>query len=443
MSLRRIAGFVVLLAACAGPPEPDAGIGDAGHDGGADAGSDAGRDAAVADAGGDAGADAGPRDGGPDDPSWVRLPGLPDECPIERALHPERIWDVSWLPCTDAAGEEIPGCTKTPTRSGFSGAWNDDGEVWLRMIGGDALGEGRIVGIGHVDGRVVAAWREPQRSVDDSSIFCSVTARAVGGGRAAFVAQFADWNDMTQSRAWLYVGTPNTIGSTTDPVHEFPATFVPRDRTIVELWISAELLALQVSPDGSLYSYREGEWATLTGRGTVEGLPRGTVIVGDQLVWEAWLSLDQIRLAHAPWGSPAAVFYDPRPLTLYGFGSDGVDLAWFENRSRGDGTFDRQEIWTAPFRRDLDALEPRRVVEVDLYATRPAVGGGWLAMRRIDGGLQRVEVFSLRDGSRRTFVPPGGYVLDEPYYAREREIMFRGAGTQAIRFDPTLLAADP
>lgn len=443
MSLRR-AIIVAILSACAGPPVPDAGIGDAGHDGGADAGYDAGRDAAVADAGADASADAGPRDGGPDDPGWVRLPGLPDECPIERALYPERIWAVSWVPCTDPAGEEIPGCTTTPTRSsGFTGAWNDDGEIWLQMIGGDALGEGRIVGIGHVDGRIVAAWREPRVTPDDG-ILCRVTARAVGGGRAAFVAQFSDLVDETRSRAWLYVATPDSIGIDTSPVHEFPASFVPRDRMIVELWISAELIALQASPDGSLYSYRDGEWATLTGRGTVEGLPQNVELVGDHLLWEAWRGLDDVRLVHARRGEAASVWRDIGPSDTKGFGSDGVDIGWFDAHDRQpDGTYLRTELWTAPYRRDLENVEPRLARVVDERCNAPAIGGGWAACRRINDGPQRVEVFSLRDGSRRTFVPPGGYVLDDPYYSREREVMFRGAGTEAIRFDPTLLTVDP
>lgn len=446
MPLRMVTSLVAVLTACAGAGVPDAGSPDASVDGGpGDAGHDAGRDGGATDGGSDAGADAEPWDGGPDDPSWVRLPGLPEECPIERAEYPERIWSIRWVPCTNAAGDEIPGCTTTPTRSsGFTGAWNDEGEVWLRMIGGDALGEGRIVGIGNVDGRVVAAWREPPRSLDDPSIFCLVTARAVGGGRAAFVAQFANSNDMSESRAWLYMGTPDSIGSTTDPVHEFPASFVPRDRTIIDLWISEELLALQASPDGSLYSYRDGEWATLTGRGTVEGLPQNVDLVGDHLLWEAWRGVDDVRLVHARWGEAASVWRDIGPSDTKGSGTDGLDIGWFDAHDRqSDGSYGRTELWTAPYRRDLENVEPRLVRVVDERCNEAAVGGGWIACRRISGGPQRVEVYSLRDGSRRTFVAPGGTVLEDPYYARERDIMFPGAGTEAVRFDPTLLPVDP
>ncbi|MBX3268630.1 MAG: hypothetical protein KF729_00120 [Sandaracinaceae bacterium] len=352
---------------------------------------------------------------------------------------------VEWVACTDAVGTEVPGCSASRRRDlGISSAWVDGDDVWLDMLRGSAL-VGRVVGIARDDGTIVAAWREPPLEGDDPSVYCAVTAKTVGGGRAAFVVHYSNWRESSRSRIWLYVGTPETIGETPEWVHEFPASFVSRDRTIHDLWISAELLALQASPDGSLYTYRDGEWTTLTGRGTVEGLPRGTVVVGDHLLWEAWLSLERLRLVHAHWGSPATVYYDPMPRTLYGFGTDGVDLAWFENDGpRGDGSFERSEIWAAPYRRDLASMEaPRRVARVDLHSTRPAVGGGWIAWRRITEGPQRVEVFSLRDGSRRTFVPPGGYVIDEPYYARARDIMFRGAGTEAIRFDPTLLPPDP
>ncbi|MBX3268629.1 MAG: hypothetical protein KF729_00115 [Sandaracinaceae bacterium] len=354
------------------------------------------------------------------------------------------MWQIRWVPCVDAAGEEIPGCTTTPTRAtGIIGAWPDGDDVWLRMIGGDALAVGgRIVGIGHVDGRVTAAWREPMVSTEPGSVHCLVSARAVGGGRATFVVQSSNWADMTRSRAWLYVGTPETIGETTEWVHEFPASFVSRDRLIVGLWISAELIALQASPDGSLYSYRDGEWATLTGRGTVEGLPRGTVIIGDHLLWEAWRSVNDVRLVHARWSEPAALWRDIAPSDTKGFGTDGIDMAWFDVHNRQpDDTYARTELWTAQYRRDIEDVEPRMVRVVDVRSNRPAVGGGWVARR--SGDPQRVEVFSLLDGSRRTFVPPRGYVTEEPYYARERDIMIAGAGTEAIRFDPTLLPPDP
>ncbi len=432
-----------LVLACSAPSGVDAGPADAGHDAGAtDAGWDGGRsDGGLADAGFDAGVDAGPVDGGPDDPGWVRLPGLPDECAIERAEHPERIWNVVWEACETPDGSPVPGCVATPiTTIAITGAWRDGDQVWLDLIGGNSLGEGRIVGLGPVDGLAVAAWREP-RYVEDDGIVCAVSAHVAGGGRAAFVVSLTDFNDASRSQGWLYVDTLVSIGGATEAVHVFPAGFMPSGRQVVELWITSELLALQTSPDGTLYTYREGEWDTLTGRGTVEGLPQNVALVGDQLLWEAWRGLDDVRLVQARWGEPSAVWRDVSPSDTKGFGTDGVDLAWFDNHDRReDGSYARTELWTAPYRRDLEAAEPRLVTVVDERSNAPAVGGGWLARRRLDP--QRVEIFSLRDGTRRTFVAPGGYVVEEPYYASERDIMFRGAGAQTVRFDPTVLPID-
>ncbi len=447
MPLREVAARLLvcacLVCACSSPPSrvdagrdasPDA---EAGRDGGRDAGPDAGRDAGTQDAGRDAGPDAGPRDGGPGDPGWVALPGLPAECRIERATYPERLWDLTWAPCTDDAGAVVSGCqVGRGAITGIVGAWHQSGQTWLRMLGG-SFAVGRIVAIAPVDGPIVAAWREPPRL--DDGIYCAVTAVAVGGGRAAFAAQFSDFVDMTRSRAWLYVATPDTIGATTEPVWEFPAAFVPRDVTIVHLWITSELLALQTSPGGTLYTYRDGEWQTLTGWGTVPGIPQGVHLVGDHLLWEAWQGVDDVRLVHARWGEAASLWRDVSPGATKGFGTDGVDLAWFENFDRQpDGTYARTELWTAPYRRDIELATPRIVRTMDQRSNRPAVGGGWVARRRLDP--QRVEVFSLRDGARRTFIAPGGLVLEDPYYASEREIMFPGRGT--IRFDPSILPVD-
>lgn len=435
--------LATLVVGCAAPAGVDGGPVDAGHDAGAvDAGWDGGRvDAGSRDAGFDAGLDAGPRDGGPDDPGWVRLPGLPDDCAIERAEHPERIWTMEWQPCSTPDGLVVPGCVATPpTGANITDAHHDGADVWLELLASDSARGGRVVGLGPVDGPAWAAWREPA-FVDDDGIVCLVSAHRAAGGRAAFVASLSDFNDESRSRAWLYLDTAAAIGRATEPVHVFPAGFLSGGRQVAELWISSDLLALQTSPDGTLYTYRDGEWDTLTGRGTVEGLPQNVALIGDHLLWEAWRGLDDVRLVHARWGEASALWRDVTPGVTKSFGTDGLDLAWMEGYDRReDGSYARLELWTAPFA-DLAAIEPRFVRAMELRVGA-AVGGGWYAMRRITEGPQRVEVFSLRDGTRRTFVAPGGSVVEEPYYASERDIMFRGGGAQSIRFDPTLLPID-
>ena len=70
----------------------------------------------------------------------------------------------------------------------------------------------------------------------------------------------------SRSRIWMYVGTPETIGAAEEPVWVFPSGFVSRGRTIHDLWISDRMIAIQASPDGTLYTYRAGEWDTHSAR---------------------------------------------------------------------------------------------------------------------------------------------------------------------------------
>lgn len=440
VSLGRVTLALCLLGGCAGAPDADGGA-DAGRDAGFDAGRDAGRDSGT-DAGWDAGRDAGPRDGGPDDPGWVRLPGLPDECPIERAAYPERLWDVVWDPCTDRAGEVVPGCL-TERRGGVTGvigAWHDDSGTWIETIGGDAAGPGRILTIAPVDGPILAAWHEPQ-VVIDSDFYCRVTVVAVGGGRAAFAAQLSDRIDGSLSGIWLYLSTPELIGRAETPVWEFPSGFVSGHRSLTRMWLSADLLALQASPDGTLYTFRDGEWQTLTGGTSVPGIPQNVALVGDHTLWEAWRDLDDVVLVHAPWGASSATWRDLSPDDTKGFATDGVDLAWMELHDRQpDGSYTRREVWTAPYRPDLENIEARMVRSLSSRRTRGVVGGGWYASQ---ASVSTVEVVSLRDGSIRTFTAPGGSVTGAPFYASEDEIMFPGVGVDAIRFDPRLVPPDP
>lgn len=450
MSVARAALVLCLAGGCAGAHEADAGSDagvdagfDAGQDAGRDAGHDAGRDAGM-DAGApprrDAGSDAGRGDGG--SAGWVRLPGLPPECPIERATHPERLWDVVWDPCTDDAGEVVPGCL-TERRGGVTGvigAWHDEAGTYLRMIGGDAAAGGRILGIAPVDGPMLAAWHEPQVIID-GDFYCRISAIAVGGGRAAFAAQLSDRIDGSRSRIWLYVGMPETIGSVETPTWEFPTEFILGNRSLTRMWISADLLAVQASPDGTLYTYRDGEWQTLTGRDTVPGIPQNVALVGDHTLWEAWRGLDDVRLVHAPWGVGSAVWRDITPGDTKGFATDGVDLAWMELHDRQpDGRYARREVWTAPYRADLENVEARMLRTLSGRRTEAVVGGGWYAAQ---ASHSVVEVVSLRDGSLRTFTAPGGRVTDAPFYASEDEIMFPGLGLDAIRFDPNLVPVEP
>jgi len=322
---------------------------------------------------------------------------------------------------------------------GVIGAWRDGGQTWLYMLHG-TFAEGRVQGIAAIDGPVVAAWREPP-VLSDGETFCALTRVAVGGGRASFIAEFSDGTDPSRSRGWLYVAPRDQIGHDIEPVWVFPSGFWIGNRTTAHLLLSSELLAIQMSPDGSLYTFRSGAWNTLTGRDTVSQLPQNVHVVGDQVFWEAWNGLDDVKLAQARWNEPASIWRDASPGATKGSGTDGVDLAWTQDYDRQpDGTYGRVELWTVPYQRDIENAQPRaRMLRLlDVRSNEVAVGGGWWARRQLHP--QRVEVFSLADGSRRTFVSPTGYVIQAPFVASAHEILYDGIGT--VRFDPTLLPVD-
>jgi hypothetical protein len=87
-----------------GAQQPDAGS-DAGSEAGIHAGQDAGlEDAGVSERTPEAGptVDGGARsDAGADPVGWTPLPGLPEGCVVERAEHPELLFNPEWVPCGD------------------------------------------------------------------------------------------------------------------------------------------------------------------------------------------------------------------------------------------------------------------------------------------------------------------------------------------------------
>ena len=371
--------------------------------------------------------------------AWIALPKLPPNCAVERAIHPDVLLDQRWGPCSDATGALIEGCLINQSRGqlGIVGAWHEHGQTWLRMLGG-SLSKGRMLGIAALDGPVLTALREPLQEPNGSQA-CLVSAVAVGGGRAAFIVQFSDWQNPARSQAWLYITSLGQIDKAGEPTYVFPADFVHRGRTITRLWISSELVALQTSPDGTLYRYQNGALKVLNDL-TAPGLPQNVNLIDDHILWEAWQGTDNVRLVHAHSGQPASVWPNLSSGETKSFNTDGADLAWLQCHDRNpDGSYQRLELWTAAYQENLERFKPRYLRRISVRNSA-AVGGGWYTMRRTSDGPQRVEVYSLRDGTRRTFIPPGGQVLDTPFYAGNREIMF--TGQSVIRFDPNLLHVD-
>ena len=112
--------------------------------------------------------DASPTDGGQDagslDPEWIRMPGLPEFCTLERAVHPERLSHPMWEDCGPGCEWLVPHPTHVRTPQRASG--HHDGEkgyAWVHAypIAYDAYNRRYSTWIMDSDGNVLAAWRRP------------------------------------------------------------------------------------------------------------------------------------------------------------------------------------------------------------------------------------------------------------------------------------------
>lgn len=205
---------LTLLAAaaigCSSPPVAEDAGRDAGPDAGRDAGTDAGRDAGRAeprDSGVDAGSDGGDDAGGPRT-AWERLPGMPDECPVKRAVNPELLYQPRWEPCP----EQPDGCLRQVHvwDSFFTDVgWHDGTEGYVYMgVGGASM----IVGL---ETGTTAAWSAPSA---DLGMFCSVDAVGIGDGYGAMYAVYFNDRNRDLSLHQVYHAPLTEIGRVTEPV---------------------------------------------------------------------------------------------------------------------------------------------------------------------------------------------------------------------------------
>ena len=98
-------------------------------------------------------------------------------------------------------------------------------------------------------------------------------------------------------------------------------------------------------------------------------------------------------------------------------------------------TYRALDLWTSPVSATTAGLEPR-VVRPFPGLRSGALGGHWYATL---GDGRTMDVYDLRDGSRRNWDPPeGGNVTDRPLYATSSEILVTTT-IGAFRIDPNAL----
>jgi hypothetical protein len=415
MLLRRLLlALIASVAACSQSGLRDGGQ-DAGRDGGVDAGRDAGRDAGARDAAPEAGTD-GSTD--PWDPGWVRLPGFPDECGIERAEHPERVVrPFPWEPCP----EQPVGCSRAitgwlPTDLG----WHDD-----------ATGRGYVVTYGDglqivdLDRGGIAAWRAPPE-LDGDPWVCSVHRVGIGDGYGGVYFNFHHYGDEDRSVDQVYHAPLDDIGSTTEPIAVIAPGLIS---TPQHLAVTRRLVLAELQPVATVVAFAPDRWGAIWSD-AVSGIPQEVRGVGDFAFWLDYGGVP--RIAYGSLDRPAAWLRDIAPGRIRVFDTDGVDLAWVEIRDSPPSL----ELWTAPVVFDAADLRPRRVRDVQ-GIQQNGMGGGWFVLMKRDP--ERLEIIELATGRTKTWLAPPGYTVtttgSRPNYVTATEIVF-DSGFYWVRLDP-------
>lgn len=416
---------LALLATCSPPSTPP--------DGEADASLDASRAADAHDARPDTSALDAQQDTSVDDADaaspfgWTHLGGVPDQCDLRVALHPELTEPFVWADCG-------PGCEYLPHGSGVvRGLANDDGRTFYDSL--EWVDGHDVRALFDHDGTCIGVWT----AYDDllPGRLCGIDAIAVGGGRAAVAGHAWIQGHPELSTSLIWVAAIEDVGHTVEPSIRFGADVgnLPQ-----RLWVSATHVVVQTS----LGLTRMSDGSTLGPPVFVtadDGPAQDGFLYADQFSFEAWQP-DRVRLALATYGSsPAEILRAADPGDVRGFGSDGRDMAWLQGYDYDVSLgYARMELWTAPYPTSTAAFTPRFVREIPSILNRAAVGGGWYVKQAIGGGF---DAWSLADGMQRTWTPPTGVVEDGgPHYALAHEVFVR-TNSLPYRIDPSTLPIVP
>lgn len=398
---------LVLVVACSASRTPST-TGASGRDGGAttvDAG-DAGR-AIVCDG---------------TDPTWAPVPQTPADCLIERALCPEALEPLSWLPCDETASLASiagPGCRGLGALAGVSRRLALEVEsspiagahlVERRLDAGDLSG-GYTVAIHPLAGPPTAAWRVPG-PFDEH---CWVGPVATRGDQAAAVVRLPPGG---VRQALVFWGPAAEVTRLERPTIVFHPEDVPPERH-QSLDFDATRLAFELQLDLSIAVYDRDGWLADRGGSWDPDLPHAAHsprFVGPDLYWRIAPS-EGPRVAYAPasgTGLARALPTDERPETEVPRYAAGR-RAWVSSDDDLDA-----ELWSADVAAPGAARRERHV---------PAPGspdrfGAWF-LAAYDGRVAvlvahrlgtrhgvRIRLDDLTGGETRFFVIPEDSPLD-------------------------------
>jgi hypothetical protein len=361
-----------------------------------------------------------PPDGGPNDPEWLLLEGQPEGVELYVARHPERVLRVEWEDCG-------VGCRRAVCAQfcAFMNGYVTGGERYARVQIVEPETIATIVDL--ATGLPVAAWRIHDWSAPRGQLgFVTV-----GDHRVAISAWATTMAGAARLSTW--VSDLTRIASERTPNYQLDTT---TSLTIVRNFVSSTHQAWLYSPSSTLVLRDEAGVLVSYPRRPRDGTLQAPHLVGDRIFFELWA--DHIRVWTATLEEPATVLIDATPGEVRYFRTDGRTMAWLQGYDYDWDAlrFARLELWTSPHATRAEELMPRRVRTTFRGLVPTVVGDHWLASQ---GDGPTMDVYDLRDGSRRNWTPPdGGNVADPPLYATEDEILVTTTvGT--FRIDPNTL----
>ena len=363
------------------------------------------------------------------DPDWVLLPGLPADCPIARALHPERVFAVDWRDCGVGCREIIGNAVDGGAVGTFIEGWSTATGVYYSVLTADVATGMRAMAIVPSEGPAIAAWRMPQIDLSRRPL-CVTAELTVGEDRAAFATVFADPSDVSRNENRIFVAPIEGIGVAETPVIILPPSFLPAGRAVGRLRVTAELRAFQMSPDGQLTAWADDTYQNLNAR-PLNFAADNVFAVGNNVFWQSFGT--QIHLRRATHPTDNEVLYMPAGTDVRDFDTDGTVAAFNQMDAAGNA-----ELWTG----DLvssGTFTPHRVRAMELRYDG-TVGGGWFAVSRNDVTPARLELFRLSDGARTEYVlTDGSRLLDRPYFVSADRLDVR-TSRGVLSIDPRLLS---
>lgn len=381
-----------------------------------------------------------------DDPGWLRSPGFPDECYVERARQPEAVMAFHWAPCVDG----LPNCMmSTIDRSvaplasvtGIPGG----GDVLLWSFEEQHFGIYAMTREDHV----VLAWRLGPYA-DHHVCMVSAAASELGTGMEI-------WSGTGSSFLLDHIVTApwSNLGRLDDPPFVVSSSLVaPGD--FLEAPSASDTTFAAMTTTGHIVAVEPPMAAAILGDGSEP------VVVGHRVLWN-WGDAAGATAIHLGTlgGAETELYRAPSGTHLYGVRGDGAWVTWRAGADDPTGAhFPLNELWAAPYSETGPLTGQRSWTDLVNSGRSGTIGDGMFAYDGYDTALAEYAIYVVRlsDGARFEYAlpfdaAPGGVgwgIATDPAWVTRDEVVFPAGRTHgaerlhtALRIDLTALVPVP